>query len=88
LSPLIAASFSKTIPGIGQSLGAVGAASLAGASTYAVGKVFSRHFSEGGTFLSFDADEAREFYKEMLNEGKEVVKDIKNKKKDESNTAT
>ena len=87
LSPLIAASFSKTIPGIGQSLGAVGAASLSGASTYAVGKVFSRHFAEGGTFLSFDPEEAREFYKEMLKEGRQVVKDIKNKKKNESDTA-
>ena len=80
LSPLVAASFAKTIPGIGQSLGAVGGASVSGASTYAVGKVFSRHFAEGGTFLSFDPDEARDFYEEMFREGRKVVDDIKNKK--------
>ncbi|XCN74106.1 MAG: DUF697 domain-containing protein [Candidatus Electrothrix aestuarii] len=86
LSPRVAASFAKTIPGIGQSLGAVGGASVSGASTYAVGKVFNRHFAEGGTFLSFDPDNAREFYEAMFREGKKVVTDIKKKKNNEADT--
>ena len=81
---LIRASFAKTIPGIGYFLGAAGGASISGASTYAIGKVFCRHFAEGGTFLSFDPNDVRDFYEEMLREGKKIVADIKKKKNDEA----
>ncbi len=50
------------------------------ACTYAVGKVFSRHFAEGGTFLSFDPEEARAFYEEMFKEGQEVAAELKTRK--------
>lgn len=81
---LIRASFAKAIPGIGYFLGAVGGASISGASTYAIGKVFCRHFAEGGTFLSFDPNDTLDFYEEMLREGKGIVADIKKKKNDEA----
>lgn len=67
----------KTSPGLGTLAGIAGATITGGASTYAVGKVFERHFSEGGTFLTFDPEKARAFYAEMFKEGKEVVADIK-----------
>jgi uncharacterized protein (DUF697 family) len=79
-SSLIRVSFAKTIPGVGHLLGVVAGASISGASTYAIGKVFCRHFAEGGTCLSFDPNDVREFYEEMLREGKKVVADIKKKK--------
>ncbi len=69
----IASSVSKTVPGIGQALGAVTAPAVSGACTYAIGKVFSRHFTEGGSFLSFDPEEARAFYEEMFKEGGEAA---------------
>ena len=56
------ASSVKFIPIIGQSLGAVSMPLVAGASTYAVGKVFYRHFASGGTFLTFDPEKARAYY--------------------------
>ena len=62
-------SLAKIIPGIGQALGVAGATASVGASTYAVGRVFNRHFSKGGTFLSFNPEEARAFYKEIVHGG-------------------
>ena len=50
---------------------------IAGASTYAVGKVFYRHFASGGTFLTFDPEKARAYYEEMFQKGKDVVKGMK-----------
>jgi uncharacterized protein (DUF697 family) len=43
---------------------------LAGASTYAVGKIFVQHFESGGTFLSFDSVQAKELFAERFEEGK------------------
>jgi len=74
--PLIASSIAKTVPVIGHIVGAAGSAGVSGACTYAIGRVFSRHFAEGGTFLSFDAEKAREFYEEMFREGQEVVAEM------------
>jgi hypothetical protein len=50
-----------------------------------VGKVFARHFAEGGTFLSFDPEKAKAFYEEMFKEGQEVAADIKKEKNKEDN---
>jgi uncharacterized protein (DUF697 family) len=82
----VLASVSKTVPGVGQTLGAVCAATISGASTYAVGKVFARHFSEGGTFLSFDPEKAKEFYEEMFKEGQEVAAEMKAERNKEGNS--
>ena len=76
----IISSLSKTIPGVGQTLGTFCAATVSGASTYAIGKVFARHFSEGGTFLTFDPEQAQEFYEEMFKEGQNVATEMKEEK--------
>jgi uncharacterized protein (DUF697 family) len=63
----------KAIPGIG-SIAASGLLVLVnGASVYAVGKVFQRHFESGGTFLSSDNLLIRRFFKESYAEGKQVL---------------
>lgn len=77
LSLHIGKSATKIIPGIGYAVGAIGTSIASGASTYAVGKVFDRHFSEGGTLLTFDAKKARSYYEEMFKEGQNVVDEIK-----------
>jgi uncharacterized protein (DUF697 family) len=71
------ASSVKLIPIVGQSIGAVSMPIIAGASTFAVGKVFYRHFASGGTFLTFDPEKARSYYEEMFNKGKTIVKGMK-----------
>lgn len=65
----LAASIAKSVPLIGQTAGAVTMPVIAGAATYSVGKVFVQHFASGGTFLTFDPEEVRAYYADMLKEG-------------------
>lgn len=48
----------------------VSAATLYGASTYAVGQVFVQHFESGGTFLNLDPKQVRQYYAEQFVAGK------------------
>ncbi len=77
--PISSALFSlvKFVPVVGSTVGAVSMPISAGAVTYAVGKVFHQHFASGGTFLSFDPDKVRDYYAEMLREGKTVAANMK-----------
>ena len=67
----------KLIPGIGPVLGGATMAVLSGASTFAVGQAFKKHFETGGTFLDFDLNRLKKVYDEMFEKGKEVATDIK-----------
>jgi len=80
VAPRVAASLSKMIPGVGQTVGVITMPFLAGASTYAVGKVFTQHFASGGTFLTFDPKKVKGFYEEMFKEGQAVASKIKTEK--------
>ena len=60
----------KFIPGVGSILGGITMSALSGASTYALGEVFNKHFATGGTFLDFDVDRVRKFYDETFEKGK------------------
>ncbi len=71
------ASLIKTIPIVGQTTGVLALPALAGATTYAVGKVFKQHFATGGTFLNFDPDAVRDYYEKMLKEGKRMAAAMK-----------
>jgi uncharacterized protein (DUF697 family) len=68
-----AKSLLKFIPGIGGLVGMVVAPALAGASTYALGKVFIMHFESGGTLLDFDPEKVRAHFADEFEKGKEVV---------------
>lgn len=46
----------------------------AGASTYALGKVFNRHFAQGGTLLTFNPKAAKSFYAKIFAEGKNKLR--------------
>lgn len=61
-------SLAKTIPVVGQTVGSLSMSAVAGATTYAVGKVFLQHFASGGTFLDFDPDKVRDYYSEKFKE--------------------
>ncbi len=80
-TPLIA-SLVKSIPIIGQASGAIAMPALAGATTYAVGKVFTQHFASGGTFLNFNPDEVKEYYEQMFKEGQKVAAGMKDEVSD------
>jgi uncharacterized protein (DUF697 family) len=63
----------KLIPGIGTAAGFVAQPALAGATTYAVGRVFVEHFESGGTLLTFDAAKMKAHFERAMADGKQVV---------------
>jgi len=58
------ASLIKRVPIVGQTVGVLAMPVIAGASTYAVGKVFAQHFASGGTFLTFNPRTVTKHYEE------------------------
>ena len=84
LARIGAGSLVKLIPGIGSIIGGVTVSVFAGASTYALGEVFKKHFESGGTILDFDPARLRKMYKEKFEKGKKVAEELR---KDKSATA-
>lgn len=77
----------KFIPGVGSILGGVTMAALSGASTYALGEVFKKHFETGGTFLDFDPERLRKYYNEKFEKGKEVAEELRKKQENIAKSA-
>lgn len=73
----LGSSFIKAIPGLGSVLGGVSMSVLSGATTYAIGHVFATHFENGGTMEDLDIEEFKNFYNQKLEEGKKIVRDLK-----------
>lgn len=63
----------KTLPGFGSLVGAITLPIVAGAITYAVGRVFIQHFESGGTFLSFKVPDVEAGFLREVEKGKQVV---------------
>lgn len=78
----------KMIPVVGTIVGGVAVSALSGASTYAVGEVFKRHFNTGGTFLDVDFSSFKNFYNEKFEKGKAYAEKIKNEQEAEEKAAT
>ena len=76
-----AGSLIKLIPGVGSLIGGATVSVFAGASTYALGQVFKRHFESGGTILDFDPARLKKMYKEQFEKGKKVAEQLKKDKK-------
>jgi hypothetical protein len=53
---------------------------FAGASTYALGQVFKRHYESGGTILDFDPARLKKMYKEQFEKGKKVAEQLRKDK--------
>ena len=77
----------KFIPGIGTVMGGVTMAVMSGASTYALGEVFKKHFETGGTFLDFDTERLSKMYREKFEKGKKVAEDIQKEQKETKKAA-
>ena len=67
------ASLLKFIPGVGVAAGVLAQSTLAGATTYAVGKLFAQHFESGGTFLDVKLSDMSSKFKQQVEEGKAFV---------------
>lgn len=81
IGPPLAASITKFVPVVGQTTGAITMPAVAGASTYATGKVFIQHFATGGTLLTFNPEKVKSYFAEMFKEGKQMVENITGKSK-------
>ncbi|NJD90625.1 MAG: DUF697 domain-containing protein [Geobacter sp.] len=66
----IIGSFIKTIPIVGALAGAPMQSMLCAAFTWATGQVFIQHFESGGTFLDFDSEQVKEYFKTQFEEGR------------------
>ncbi|MCV6636171.1 HAD-IC family P-type ATPase [Candidatus Albibeggiatoa sp. nov. NOAA] len=59
-------SFISIIPGVGHLAKLVVGPLVTGPITYAVGRVFLLHFSQGGTFYNFDPNQFHDYFSEMV----------------------
>ena len=73
----IAISLGKLFPGIGLVSAIAGMPVIAGAFTYAIGKVFIQHFESGGTFLDFDPSKVRVYFEQQYKEGQKSAREFK-----------
>ncbi len=81
LSRGLMGSLLKAIPIIGPIAGGLSMPLFTGASTYAIGNLFIRHFESGGTLLDLDPNKMRDHFKEEFEKGKKVAEEIKSKAK-------
>lgn len=70
-----AAALAKAVPGLGSFVGVVTLPLVAGAITYAVGKIFIQHLESGGTFLSLKVPDVQAGFLREVEKGKQVVSD-------------
>jgi uncharacterized protein (DUF697 family) len=71
----------KFIPGIGSVIGGVAMSVLSGASSFALGEVFKKHFETGGTVLDLDLNRLKKVYSEKFEKGKKVAQEMKDDEK-------
>ncbi|WP_193222177.1 YcjF family protein [Alkalilimnicola sp. S0819] len=69
----VAVSLTKIIPGVGWMLGMAALPVVSGASTYAVGRVYLKHFQEGGSVLDLNHEKMRAYYREQFEKGKQLA---------------
>lgn len=56
----VVGSSAKYLPGYGTAVGIVSMSAFSSAATYAIGKIFVRHFEGGGTLASFSPEAVKE----------------------------
>lgn len=74
----------KFIPGLGSVIGGIAMSILSGASSFALGEVFKRHFETGGTVLDLDLNRLKKVYNEKFEKGKKVAQEMKDEEKKKS----
>lgn len=69
----VVCSFCRFVPFVGLAVSLASLSVFSAASTYALGKLFVKHFESGGTFLDFDIQKAKDYYDEQVKKGKEIA---------------
>ena len=63
----------KTLPGVGVLVGVPSFALFSAAYCWALGRVFIQHFESGGTFLNFDPEAVKEYFRAQFEEGRKIA---------------
>ena len=63
----------KALPGLGGVAGAPLTAAFAGAYAWAMGNMFIQHFESGGTFLNFNPEQVRGYFKSQFEGGSKMT---------------
>lgn len=71
----------KVIPVVGLPMAAATISASSAATTYALGKVFDRHFRNGGNLGNFESDRYKAYFNEKMEEGKKLFKKAKPEEK-------
>lgn len=78
----VAISLARMIPIVGQGLAYATLPVFAGATSYAIGRVFIQHFESGGTFLTFDPEKVKTYYSEELSAGRQLAEEMNSEEVD------
>lgn len=73
----LGASVFKAIPVAGSLIGAAAQIALSGASTYAVGQVFSGIYADSGRLANVDTDLLRDRYDEYVTKGRRLARTLR-----------
>lgn len=71
----------KFIPVVGTLPGAAWQGIFSSAYTWALGNVFIQHFESGGTFLNFDSEKVKEYFKAQFEEGRKMAANMEKEEK-------
>ena len=71
----------KGLPLVGSLAGAPAMALFSAASAWALGAVFIQHFESGGTFLNFEPEAVKEYYRAQFEEGRRMAANMKTDEK-------
>jgi uncharacterized protein (DUF697 family) len=70
----------KALPLVGTFAGTISMSLFSGATTYAIGQVFIRHFELGGTLLDCDVNKMKAYFEEQFEVGKKKAEQVKKEK--------
>ena len=76
----VVGSLLKSLPLVGTVAGTISMSLFSGATTYAIGQVFIRHFELGGTLLDCDVNKMKAYFEEQFEEGKKKAEQMKKEK--------
>lgn len=67
----------KLIPVVGYTTSAISMSLTGAAATYGLGKLFTYHFAEGGSFMDCDSEKMKAAFAKRFKEGQEVAAEAK-----------
>jgi uncharacterized protein (DUF697 family) len=67
----------KVVPVVGHTAAAIALPATVGATTYALGKVFTQHFAQGGSLRDLDPATMAEYFRKEYQDAKHIIRDLR-----------